>query len=128
MLLLDTHAALWWWADSPQLGTLARQAIADPACDVLFSAASAYEIHLKLRLGKLELPAELHGHGLLNAAHQEGWRLLPLEAAEASTAASIDHAHRDPFDRMLAAQARLGALKLASRDPFFHDLGLDLIW
>lgn len=127
-LLLDTHAALWWWDDSPALGKRVREAMSEPATEVYFSAASAYEIHQKLRLGKLELPAGLQGEGLLQAAREEGWRLLPLQAAEASAAASLDHPHRDLFDRMLAAQARLGQLTLASRDPFFSDLQLDLIW
>ncbi len=127
-ILLDTHAALWWWQDSPHLGTKIRKAMAEPSNEIHFSAASAYEILLKNRLGKLELPSALIGDQLSTAILQEGWRFLPLTVPEASRAASLDHSHRDPFDRMLAAQTQLGPFTLASRAPFFSDLQLDLIW
>lgn len=127
-LLLDTHAALWWWEDSPALGKKAREAMSDPANEILFSAASAYEILLKHRLGKLQLPPALIGGHLAKTVIEEGWQFLPLSVTEASRAASINHSHRDPFDRMLAAQSQLGPFTLASRDPFFADLDLDLIW
>lgn len=127
-LLLDTHAALWWWAGSPSLGSNARAAMADPANEVHFSAASAYEIHLKARLGKLALPDLLLGEGLARAVLDEGWLFRPLLVPEASAAASLDHGHRDPFDRMLAAQSQSGPFTLATRDLFFRNLGIDLIW
>ena len=127
-LLLDTHAALWWWEDSPALGKKAREAMSEPANEIFFSAASAYEILLKHRLGKLELPSALIGGHLAKAVIEEGWQFLPLSVPEASRAASLDHSHRDPFDRMLAAQSQLGPFTLASRDPFFAELDLDLIW
>jgi len=127
-LLLDTHAALWWWQDSPSLSARAREAMADPANTIHFSAASAYEIQQKLRLGKLGLPEKLHGEHLLREVAAEGWQTYPLHPAEAISAASIEHSHRDPFDRMLAAQTRIGGFTLLSRDPFFSDLGIDLLW
>lgn len=127
-LLLDTHAALWWWGDSPSLGAKVREAMMNPANEIFFSAASAYEILLKHRLGKLQLPAALTGDSLAKAIIEEGWQLLPLSVPQAARAASLDHSHRDPFDRMLAAQSQLGPFTLASRDPFFAGLGLDLIW
>jgi PIN domain nuclease of toxin-antitoxin system len=76
----------------------------------------------------LELPAALIGEQLSKAVLEEGWRFLPLSVPEASRAASLDHSHRDPFDRMPAAQAQLGILTLATRNPFFTEPGLDLIW
>lgn len=127
-LLLDTHAALWWWEDSPLLGARAREAIAEAGSEIHFSAASAYEIHQKHRLGKLALPGELLGEGLIQSVREEGWFLLPLQVAEAAAAASMAHAHRDPFDRMLAAQSRLGGLTLVTRDAFFRDIGLEVLW
>lgn len=127
-LLLDTHAALWWWSDAPELGSAARSALASPLAEVHFSAASSYEIHQKVRLGKLALPPELSGDGLLKAVVGEGWRPLDLSVADAVGAALLDHPHRDPFDRMLASQARLRGLTLVSRNPFFQDLGIELLW
>lgn len=100
----------------------------EAATEVHFSAASAYEIHLKARLGKLALPPALLGDGLVRAVLDEGWKFLPLLVPEASAAASLQHQHRDPFDRMLAAQSQRGPFTLASRDPFFRDLGIDLLW
>jgi PIN domain nuclease of toxin-antitoxin system len=126
-ILLDTHAALWWWGDSGSLGRAAREAIADGANEVWFSAASGYEILQNVRLGRLVLPEEL-GTGLTEAVRVEGWRMLPLSVADAMVAASLDHPHRDPFDRMLAAQAGSGGFALASADKFFRDLAIDLIW
>lgn len=126
-ILLDTCAALWWWSDSPALSETARQAIADRANDVFFSAASAYEIFHKARLGRLQLPDRLRldfGGAVLG----EGWSFLPISVAEAMAAASVVHAHRDPFDRLLAAQAIAGSLALASPDAFFRDFPLDPIW
>lgn len=127
-LLLDTHAAIWWWEDSATLGARARKAMADPGNIVHFSSASAYEIHQKIRLGKLELPEDLLGDGLLRQVSTEGWQPYPLHPAEAAAAATFDHPHRDPFDLMLAAQSLLGGFTLLSRDSFFRDLGIDLLW
>lgn len=127
-LLLDTHAALWWWENSTSLSARARQAMADPDNAVHFSAASAYEIHQKLRLGKLALPENLQGEGLLRQVSTEGWQPYPLHPAEAAAAATLDHPHRDPFDRMLGAQSRLGGFTLLSRDAFFRDLGIVVLW
>lgn len=126
-ILLDTHAALWWWADSPQLGGAARDAMANPANEIHFSAASAYEIFQKIRLGRLRIANALQAD-LSAAVIDEGWKLLPLSVRDACTAASFVHTHRDPFDRMLAAQTRSGGFALASVDPFFADLGLEIIW
>jgi PIN domain nuclease of toxin-antitoxin system len=126
-ILLDTHAALWWWEDSPSLGAKARDAIANPDNEVYFSAASGYEIFQKFRSGRLQIPTALQTD-LPAAVLAEGWKLLPLTVQEACAAATIDHSHRDPFDRMLATQVQLGDFKIASVDPFFIDLGIPTIW
>ncbi len=127
-ILLDTHAALWWWADSPELGADIRAAMNDVSNEIHFSSVSAYEMLLKNRLGKLELPEGLIGGSLPRAILEEGWHFLSLTVAEASSAASLEHPHRDPFDRMLAAQSQMGKFTLGRRDPFFRDLDLDVIW
>jgi PIN domain nuclease of toxin-antitoxin system len=126
-LLLDTHAALWWWEDSPALGDAARKAMADPGNEIFFSAASAYEIFQKVRLGRLTVPAKLAGQ-LTSVVRDEGWVPLPLTIAEAARAASIKHEHRDPFDRMLAAQCQIGHFLLASADGVFDEMSVKRIW
>jgi PIN domain nuclease of toxin-antitoxin system len=126
-LLLDTPAALWWWEDSPSLGGAVRKAMVDPENEIFFSAASAYEILQKVRLGRLTVPAQLEGQ-LSSVVRDEGWVPLPLTPAEAALAASIEHDHRDPFDRMLAAQCRIGHLVLASVDRVFDALSVKRLW
>jgi PIN domain nuclease of toxin-antitoxin system len=125
--LLDTHTALWWWANSGSLGENAHVAIADADNEVHFSTASAYEIFQKVRLGRLQIPPALQTD-LPAVVIEEGWKLLPLTVKEACAAAHLVHDHRDPFDRMLAAQTRLGGFTLVSVDPFFGDLGIEVIW
>lgn len=126
-MLLDTHAALWWWVDSASLGDEARQKMADPANEIFFSSASAYEIFQKVRLGRLVVSNHILNN-LSSVVLEEGWIQLPLAVSEAARAASIEHAHRDPFDRMLAAQCQLGDMPLASADRFFDELQITRIW
>lgn len=127
-LLLDTHAALWWWDDAAALGRSARKLMSEREHQIHFSAASAYEIQQKVRLGRLQVPSELMSQGLAKAVAEEGWIPLPLSLSEASDAASIEHPHRDPFDRMIAAQALSGGLVVLSRDPAFPSFGVEVIW
>jgi PIN domain nuclease of toxin-antitoxin system len=122
ILLLDAHAALWWLADDATLDVSARSAIADPTNDVLFSAASVWEIEIKRALGKLDAPT-----GLVDAVADAGFVVLPITGADAERAGALPAYHRDPFDRMLVAQAeRLGAI-VVSRDPAFGAYGIDLL-
>jgi PIN domain nuclease of toxin-antitoxin system len=114
ILLLDAHAVLWWLADDETLDPQARAAVADPANDVLVSAATVWEIAIKQALGKLEAP-----RGLVMAVEQVGIDVVPVTGADAELAGGLPAHHRDPFDRMLIAQAtRLSAL-LVSRDDAF---------
>jgi PIN domain nuclease of toxin-antitoxin system len=122
ILLLDAHAALWWLADDATLDVAARSAIADPTNDVLISAASIWEIEIKRALGKLTAP-----RGLVDAVADAGFDVLPITGVDAERAGSLPAHHRDPFDRMLVAQAeRLGAI-VVSRDPAFGAYGIDLL-
>lgn len=122
ILLLDAHAVLWWLADDPGLDPVARSVIADPGSDVLVSAASIWEIEIKRALGKLVAPP-----GLVAAVDEAGFDVLPITGEDAERAGSLPAHHRDPFDRMLVAQAdRVGAI-VVSRDTAFLAYGTDLL-
>ena len=122
ILLLDAHAVLWWLADDPRLGRPAREAIADPANEALVSAASIWEIEIKRGLGKLDAPL-----GLVDAVEATGFGTLPITAEDTETAGRLPGHHRDPFDRMLVAQAaRLDAV-IVSRDDAFAAYGANVL-
>jgi PIN domain nuclease of toxin-antitoxin system len=113
-LLLDAHALLWWLADDPSLRAVARALIADPDNEVLVSASTVWEIAIKRSLGKLDAPPDL-----VRALDEAGFTEAPVTAADAEVAGGLVAHHRDPFDRMLVAQAaRLGAT-VVTRDPVF---------
>ena len=122
ILLLDAHALLWWLADDVTLDAQARATIADPSNDVLVSAATVWEIAIKRALGKLDAPT-----GLTEAIDRTGFDVLPIIGADGARAGALPLHHRDPFDRMLIAQAsRLGAL-IVSRDAAFADYGVPVL-
>jgi PIN domain nuclease of toxin-antitoxin system len=126
-LLLDTHALLWWFTDDERLTNTARQAIADEANEVFVSAASAWEIATKQRLGKLdEVPQAAERFAELVAAN--GFLHLPVSHAHGLRAGGYPLAHRDPFDRMLAAQSELESLILVTRDPVFGEFSSRTLW
>jgi len=114
ILMLDAHAVLWWLANEPQLSEQARRAIADPANDVLVSAASIWEIEVKRAAGRLEAPAEL-----IRDLEQSHVNALPITAIDAVAAARLPLHHKDPFDRVLVAQARRLDAVIVSRDRAF---------
>jgi PIN domain nuclease of toxin-antitoxin system len=120
--LLDANALLWWLADDPELSEQARGVISDPTNDVLVSAATVWEIAIKRALGKLIAP-----EGLVAALEPAGLGSLPITLTDADSAAGLPAHHRDPFDRMLVAQAhRLEAI-VVSRDAVFDRYGVDRI-
>lgn len=111
ILLVDAHALLWWLGDDPALNQPARSAIADPANEVLVSAATIWELAIKRAVGKLELADELP-----DVVQQAGFGGVPVTMDDAWAAAALPPHHRDPFDRMLVAQAsRLDAV-IVTRD------------
>ncbi len=126
-LLLDTHALIWWWTDDPQLPASARALIADEALPVFVSAASAWEMATKHRLGRLgSVSAALPRFNALVQA--DGFGHLPITWQHALKAGGHAAEHRDPFDRMLAAQADLEGLTLVTRDEAFAQFGTRTAW
>ena len=127
-LLLDTHALLWWFTDDERLSHPARAAIGDEANQVFVSAASAWEISVKHRLGKLpQAPGAVSRFDELVAA--DGFEHLPIRHYHALKAGAYAQAHADPFDRMLVAQCELEDLQIVSRDTVFSQLfGVKAIW
>jgi PIN domain nuclease of toxin-antitoxin system len=122
ILLLDAQALLWWFARDPRLGDAALAAIADPVNDVLVSAATIWELEIKRALGKLEAPDDLIG-----AIEATGFVGLPITGADAEYAGRLPLHHRDPFDRMLVAQAGRLAATIVSRDSAFDRYAVDRV-
>jgi PIN domain nuclease of toxin-antitoxin system len=119
-LLLDAHTLLWWLADDASLDRNARDLIADPANEVIVSAATVWEISIKRAIGKLTAP-----DGLAAVLERSGFIEAPVTAADAERAGGLEAIHRDPFDRMLVAQAgRLHAI-VVTRDPVFARYGTE---
>ena len=125
--LLDTHALLWWSTDGPQLSTLARACIQNEANTVLVSAASAWEIAAKHRLGKLPLAGEALAR-FNELIELDAFQHLPVTYLHALRAGGLAADHRDPFDRMLAAQSELEAVPLISCDTAFASLRVQTVW
>ncbi|MGH2513631.1 MAG: type II toxin-antitoxin system VapC family toxin, partial [Candidatus Limnocylindrales bacterium] len=116
------HTLLWWLADDLTLDRGAMRAIQDPANDVLVSAATVWEIAIKRSIGKLEAP-----EGLVAVIDQAGMDLIPITGTDAEAAGGLPAHHRDPFDRMLVAQAdRIGAI-VVSRDTAFAAYGVPIL-
>ncbi len=126
-LLLDTHALLWWWTDDKQLSGTARKAIAEEDNTVLVSAASVWEISTKFRLGKLAIAqAALKQFQALIEA--DGFEHLPITWQHSLLAGGYPHEHRDPFDRMLAAQSEIEKARLVTCDAAFGAFNTDVFW
>ena len=121
-LLLDTHALLWWLDDPALLSDEARGAIGDGRNVVFVSAAVAWEIAIKSGLGKLDAPADLE-----SAMASNRFRPLPVTIAHALAVRDLPPHHRDPFDRLLIAQAIQEGLRLVSRDPEVKKYDVPLI-
>jgi PIN domain nuclease of toxin-antitoxin system len=126
-VLLDTHALLWWLFADRRLSRKAKALLREPATSVVVSSASAWEIATKYRLGRIDAAKPLMDDfgGWISRA---GFVELPMTSRHAVRAGQWGVSHRDPFDRMLAAQSELEELPLVSRDPVFADFGLDTVW
>ena len=120
--LLDTHTLLWWLADSPQLGERCRKIISDRRNQVFVSAATTWEISIKMALGKLEAPEDMD-----SAVDDEGFTKLPISLYHGQLAGQLPPLHRDPFDRMLIAQAQAEGLILITADENIAQYKLRLL-
>lgn len=127
MILLDTHALLWWLDGDERLSPDARAVIADPATAVLVSAATAWEITTKHRLGKLPRAAEV-ARDVAACVDSQGFDELPITLRDAERAGRLPGPHCDPFDRMLVAQALRADLQLVSNEEIFDHYGVRRLW
>jgi PIN domain nuclease of toxin-antitoxin system len=114
-LLLDTHVLLWALGEPGRLGAATRALLEDPANDVLFSAASIWEIAIKVRLGRAGFT--VRPDEIVKAACGTGFAELPVRASAAARVADLPLHHRDPFDRLLVAQAITEPTRLYTADP-----------
>lgn len=126
-LLLDTHALLWWWKDDPRLSKRAAIAIADEGNKVLVSAASAWEIATKHRLGKLP-GAESAVRKFSELIIADGFDHLAVSYHHALTAGGYAIEHRDPFDRILAAQSLIEGATLVTNDAVMKLFRIKCLW
>ena len=125
--LLDTHTLLWSFNDSPSLSPRARKLIENGSNEILISAASGWEIATKVRLGKLPTGADLVDE-LERYLAQLGCDAMPISLDHAVRAGSLPGEHRDPFDRMLIAQAQMENLRIVSNDRIFDAYHVERVW
>lgn len=125
--LLDTHILLWWLTDHPRLSQQTRALMSDTANTLLVSSASAWEIATKQRIGKMPHLDTPFIHRLPITLQEEGFTELPISTAHALLAGTHPAAHRDPFDRILAAQAHIERIPLISADTAMTAFGIEII-
>lgn len=122
-LLVDSHVLLWHLSDDPRLGPKATAAIEAQDAEVLVSAGSLWEIAIEVGLSKLEAPEDLP-----ERIEPLGFQLLQITADDAWRVRTLPHHHRDPFDRLLIAQAQAHSLPIVTGDPAFADYDVTVIW
>ena len=126
-LLLDAHAALWWFNDDRRLSARARRAIEDGAAERFLSVAAAWEIAVKYAAGRLTLPERPERY-VPAMRDERGIAALAIDEESALHASRLPVLHRDPFDRLMAAQALERELTVISADPIFKKYGVERIW
>jgi len=126
-ILFDSHALIWFLDDNPRLSQNARKAFLDPETTLTVSAVSAWELANKVRLGKWPAVARFAEH-FVETVEGLGYKILPISAKHAQLAGLMRSAHRDSFDRMLAAQSSIEGMPLVTADPVFKAFGTKVIW
>jgi len=126
-VLLDTHCWLWWIADPDRISAEARARIADPHTTILFSAASSWEIAIKCATGRLALPEPPEDFVIPRLA-RDGFLPLAVRHVHALRVAGLPPHHRDPFDRLLIAQAQVERVPIVTADHQFAAYDVELIW
>ncbi|HZY90997.1 MAG TPA: type II toxin-antitoxin system VapC family toxin [Gemmataceae bacterium] len=124
--LLDTHAFIWWDSDPSKLTAPALAFISDPANVILFSVVSVWEMVIKLQLGKLTLARPLHT--ILANQQANGIQALPVALPHVLAVEGLPTPHKDPFDRLLVAQANVEGAVLVSADPIFAHYPVKVLW
>ena len=123
-LLIDSHALLWRLTDHPRLSNAADAAISDPENEAYVSAVVGYELAYMQRLGRLpQLP-----EGLTRRLRRDGVDIMPITLDHALAAAALRGPHRDPWDRIMMAQALAEGCQVVTIDPVFSDYGVPVIW
>ncbi len=126
-LLLDTQCWLWWFAQPEKLNESVTEKIADETNELWFSVASVWEMGIKVSIGKLPLPEPIDDY-VSTRMNQLGTRCLEIRADHALRVAALPLYHRDPFDRMLIAQAQIEDMTLVSADLKFNQYEVSLLW
>jgi PIN domain nuclease of toxin-antitoxin system len=125
--LLDTHALLWWLSDDTALPKAARKIIADTRNALMVSAASAWEIAIKVRLGRLPTAADLVAD-FAGYLEREGFELVSISAEHGIRAGLLPGLHKDPFDRMLIAQAQAENMPIITNEAVFESYDIRCLW
>jgi PIN domain nuclease of toxin-antitoxin system len=125
-ILLDSHIFLWWESDAARLSPAAYAACVSPDNTLLLSIASLWEIQIKLQIGKLTLAEPLE-EKIRRQRAVNGLGLLTITEAHVYAVGTLAHRHRDPFDRMLVAQAMTEAIPIVTQDPLIRQYGLSII-
>lgn len=126
-ILLDTHCWLWWLTEPERMRAKARNAIADGDNDIFLSSVSSWEIAIKYSLGKLPLPAPPEKY-VMSRLQTCGFETLAISQLHASRVASLPLHHRDPFDRLLVAQAQIEKMTIVSVDRMLKPYDVNVIW
>jgi PIN domain nuclease of toxin-antitoxin system len=126
-LLLDTHALLWFYLADPQLSVTARRLIEDPGNTKFVSLASYWELAIKISLGRYVLK-ESYDDFIQHAIFDNGFLILPVEPRHTAGLVSLPYHHKDPFDRLLVAQARMEGIRLVSADSVLDRYGVTRVW
>ena len=121
-ILLDTHALIWWFDGDEKLGLNAREQISNPDNDIYVSAATVWEMSIKQQMGKLVAPEDIE-----SKVEHAGFSSLPISLFHGQQAGRLPFHHKDPFDRMLIAQAQAEGLQILTKDEQFRDYGIRLI-
>ena len=127
-VLLDTHAFLWWVTDDPQLSSRARRILGDSSNEAYFSAVSGWEIAIKTRLGRLSVAGDSLEDFVAEQVAANGFQVLPIHLNHALRTYSLPEYHRDPFDRLLIAQALIEELALVTADRKLGDYKVRIVW
>jgi PIN domain nuclease of toxin-antitoxin system len=125
--LLDTHVFLWWINDDKRLSSFAPDVISDANNELFVSAATGWEIAIKAQIGRLELPGEAQ-HFVAEQLRINAFKPLPIGMNHALHVSTLPDLHRDPFDRMLIAQAQMENMPILSVDPNIRKYQIEIIW